>query len=195
MIDGRPFRKSRTNERHFGIPNPHSQLRADGLLRFRWEFTRNVLLNMRMSTDYEIISSHTRPVHCISLEKNDHQYLLSGGLDGLVALYDLNGAVNDKKNSNRKALKSISIACNSVRERASIPNGGPNLSVAVSSISWYPKDSGLFAVSDFDGNVNIWDTNAFSIVGNFKLRSKIFNSKFNSNGSLIALGLDDHSIR
>jgi DNA excision repair protein ERCC-8 len=177
------------------MPNPHSQLRADGLLRFRWEFTRNVLLNMRMSTEYEIISSHTRPVHCISLERNDHQYLLSGGLDGLVALYDLNGALNDKKTSNRKALKSISIACNSVKDRTSIPSGGPTLSVAVSSISWYPKDSGLFAVSDFDGNINIWDTNAFSIVGNFKLRSKIFNSKFNSDGSLIALGLDDHSIR
>lgn len=195
MIIDRPFRKSRGNERHFGIPNPHSQFRADGLLRFRWEFTKNILLNMGMSTEYEIVSSHTRPVHCISLEKNDHQYLLSGGLDGLVALYDLNGAVNDRKISNRRALKSISIASNSVRGKAIVPGGGPPLSVAVSSISWYPKDSGLFAVSDFDGNVNIWDTNAFSIVGNFKLRSKIFNTKFNSDGSLIALALDDNSIR
>lgn len=195
MINDRPFRKSRVNERHFGIPNPHSQFRADGLLRFRWEFTRNILLNMGMSTECEIVSSHTRPVHCISLEKNDHQYLLSGGLDGLVALYDLNDVVSDRKISNRRSLKSISIASNNVREKAIVPSGGPTLSVAVSSICWYPKDSGLFAVSDFDGNVNIWDTNAFSIVGNFKLRSKIFNTKFNSDGSLIALALDDNSIR
>lgn len=195
MINDLPFRKSKTNERHFGIPSLNSQLRSDGLLKCRWEFCRNMLVNMGMSVEHEIISSHTRPVHCISLEKNDYQYLISGGLDGLVALYDLNGAEIDKKKPNRNVLKNISIACNSVRERATVPTVGPTISVAISSVSWYPLDSGLFAVSDFEGNVNIWDTNAFSIVGNFKLRSKIFNSKFNSDGSLIALALDDHSIR
>ena len=67
-----------------------------------------------MSTEYEINYCRAGPVHCISSEENDHQFLLSGGLDGLVALYDRNGAIRDKRNSNRKALKRISIACNSV---------------------------------------------------------------------------------
>ena len=67
-----------------------------------------------MSTEYEIISCRAGPVHCISSEENDHQLLLSGGIDGLVALYDRNGAMRDRRNSNRKALKRISIACNSV---------------------------------------------------------------------------------
>ena len=67
-----------------------------------------------MSTEYDIISCRAGPVHCISSEENDHQFLLSGGLDGLVAPHDRNGAIRDKRNSNRKALKGISIACNSV---------------------------------------------------------------------------------
>lgn len=67
-----------------------------------------------MSTEYDIISCRAGPVHCISSEENDDQFLLSGGLDGLVAPHDRNGAIRDKRNSNRKALKRISIACNSV---------------------------------------------------------------------------------
>ena len=152
-------------------------------------------MSMQLSTQHEIVSSHTRPVHSIALEKQDNQFLLSGGLDGLVSLYDLNGRDQDQKNSDRRSLKHISMASNSVVDRAAVSRTGPIISVAVSSVNWYPQDSGLFAVSDFEGNLNIWDTNAFSIVANFKLLKKIFNSKFNADGSLIAVALDDHSIR
>lgn len=87
------------------------------------------------------------------------------------------------------------MASNSVLGRTAVSRTGPATSVAISSVNWYPQDSGIFAASDFDGNLNIWDTNAFTIVANFKLLKKIFNSKFNADGSLIAVALDDHSIR
>lgn len=87
------------------------------------------------------------------------------------------------------------MASNNVTGRAAVSTAGPAVSMAVSSVNWYPQDSGLFAASDFDGNLNIWDTNTFSIVANFKLVKKIFNSKFNADGSLIAVALDDRSIR
>ena len=127
---------------------------------------------------------------------------MSGGLDGIVALYDLDGMNSDKTNSKRQSVKSISTSCNTVDAGSQTrtitqPQAQrvPTLSVAISSVNWYPEDSGLFATTDFDGNLNIWDTNEFTVVGNFKLRSKIYNSKFKADGSLIAVALDDHSIR
>lgn len=179
------------------IPYLTSQLRRNGHHEFKMEFRRQQLLNLQLSGELEIVSSHTRPVHCISLEKLDGQFLLSGGLDGMVSLYDLNrrNVTYEDPNPSRTTLRNIAMDCNSVKERAASSTAGPTLSVAISSINWYPQDNGLFSATDFDGNLNIWDTNAFSIVGNFKLRSKIFNSKFNWDGSLIALALDDHTIR
>ena len=179
------------------VPYLTSQLRSNGHHGLKLEIRRQQLLNLQLSAEIEIVSSHTRPVHCIALEKLDEQFLLSGGLDGMISLYDLNGrnVTYQDPNPSRTTLWNISIGCNSVKERVASSNAGPTLSVAISSINWYPQDCGLFSATDFDGNLNIWDTNAFSIVGNFKLRSKIFNSKFNWDGSLIALALDDHTIR
>jgi hypothetical protein len=34
------------------------------------------------------------------------------------------------------------------------------------------------------GNLNLWDTNILSIVGNFNLRSKIYNARFNAEGTV-----------
>jgi DNA excision repair protein ERCC-8 len=150
---------------------------------------------MQLSTQHEIISSHTRPVQSIALEKQDSQFLLCGGLDGFISLYDLNGRDENQKNPDRRSLEHISMASNNVTGRAAVSSAGPAVSMAVSSVNWYPQDSGLFAASDFDGNLNIWDTCTFSIVANFKLLKKIFNSKFNADGSLIAVALDDRSIR
>lgn len=177
------------------IPYLTSQLRTNGHRVLKREVRRQQFLNMQLSAELEIVSAHTRPVHCISLEKLDEQFLLSGGLDGMVSLYDLKQKDSTSQKSDRETLRNISIGCNSVKERVASSNAGPTLSVAISSINWYPQDCGLFSATDFDGNLNIWDTNAFSVVGNFKLRSKIFNSKFNWDGTLIALALDDHTIR
>ena len=171
------------------------QSRMHGQLRFRREICKDRLMNMQLSTQHEIISSHTRPVHSIALEKQDSQFLLCGGLDGFISLHDLNGREENQKNPDRRSLKHISMASNNVTGRAAVSTAGPAVSMAVSSVNWYPQDSGLFAASDFDGNLNIWDTNTFSIVANFKLVKKIFNSKFNADGSLIAVALDDRSIR
>jgi DNA excision repair protein ERCC-8 len=173
-----------------------SQLRSDGLLRYRRLICKSKIKNMALSIQYELVSLHTRPVHCLALERQENQYLLSGGLDGQVSMYDLNEVGSDDRESKRTRIKNIAIAYNSIQTSNGVSaQSGPALSIAISSINWYPKDSGIFATTDFDGNLNIWDTNEFTIVGNFKLRSKIYNAKFNGDGSLIAVALDDHSIR
>ena len=182
------------------IPFFESQLRSNGLQRCRKVLYESIVKNMALSTRYEVVSTHTRPVNCLALERQEDQFLLSGGLDGMVAIYDLNVSDNDRSEGRRQSAKSIFMASNSLRSSGRNVTGagsttGPTLSVAVSSVSWYPLDSGIFATTDYDGNLNIWDTNEFVIVGNFNLRSKIFNAKFKDDGSLIAVALGDHSIR
>ena len=187
-------------DRNVAIPFFESQLRSDGLQRCRKFFYESIVKNMALSTQHEIVSNHTRPVNCLALERQDNQFLLSGGLDGLVAIYDLNVSDNNRTEGQRQSSKSIFTASNSLRSsgRNAADFGsttGPTLSVAISSVNWYPLDSGIFATTDYDGNLNIWDTNEFTIVGNFILRSKIFNAKFKDDGSLIAVALSDQSIR
>jgi hypothetical protein len=43
--------------------------------------------------------------------------------------------------------------------------------------------------STFIGNLNLWDTNILSIVGNFNLRSKIYNARFNAEGTIFCIYL------
>ena len=187
-------------DRNAAIPFFESQLRSDGLQRCRKFFYESIVKNMALSTQHEIVSTHTRPVNCLALERQDNQFLLSGGLDGLVAIYDLNVSDNGRTEGQRQSAKSIFMASNSLRSSGgNVANfgstTGPTLSVAISSVNWYPLDSGIFATTDYDGNLNIWDTNEFTVVGNFILRSKIFNAKFKDDGSLIAVALGDQSIR
>ena len=202
MLADRPWVNWEKRDGNTGLLLFRSQLRSDGMLRFRRMICKSKIRDMALSTQIEVISPHSRPVHCLALERQNNQFLLSGGLDGIVALYDLDGMSNDIIDSKRQSVKSISTSCNTVdaspqTRTLTQPQAPrvPTLSVAISSVNWYPEDSGLFATTDFDGNLNIWDTNEFTVVGNFKLRSKIYNSKFKADGSLIAVALDDHSIR
>lgn len=96
------------------LPYLESQTKMKSLQKFRSLVTKSKIQNMALSAQYEIVSSHNRPVHCLSLEKQENRFLLSGGLDGLVSLYDLSGRANDHK---RESMKNIAIARNSVTSR------------------------------------------------------------------------------
>jgi hypothetical protein len=61
-----------------------------------------------------------------------------------VSLYDLNGAAKSHK---RESMRNIAMARNSAKS----DGGRGSLSVSVSSVIWYPIDTGVFATTDFDG--------------------------------------------
>jgi DNA excision repair protein ERCC-8 len=52
----------------------------------------------------------------------------------------------------------------------------------VSSVAWYPFDTGMFISSSFDNTVNVWDTNTMT-VGSIPLAS--FVTAVELNGSLV----------
>jgi hypothetical protein len=51
------------------IPYLQSQIKPDGLRRFKKLVLKSKISSMALSTEYEIVSRHSRPVHCIALER------------------------------------------------------------------------------------------------------------------------------
>lgn len=51
---------------------------------------------------------------------------------------------------------------------------------AVTSLSWYPADNGLFVTSSYDSTIKVWDTNEMKVTFNLKIRGggkKVINDK------------------
>lgn len=59
-----------------------------------------------------------------------------------------------------------------------VPGGPPAASLlghghVVTTVQWYPLDTGLFVSGSSDGTVRVWDTNAFVTAGVFDLGAKV----------------------
>lgn len=82
------------------------------------------------------------------------RYLLAGAADGSVGVYDtqqpsfVDSALNVAKH---EALFTVD---------KSVPQGHV---YSVSSVQWYPVDTGLFVTGSYDKNINLWDTNTHQV--------------------------------
>ncbi len=153
-------------------------------------FTHSVE-RLRLSTKFEFASEHLNYSSCISLEEGEDRYLLSGGGDGKVLLYDLYdfNAPKSHATTNNAAIKCKPLLQSSLQHNKSI-----------SAIQWYPGDTGIFITSGYDGKLLVWDTNRFEVVYSFQLNvrkvCKVFHARMHPNSSgLIACALDDNLIR
>ncbi|KAF9204398.1 DNA excision repair protein ERCC-8 [Haplosporangium sp. Z 27] len=88
---------------------------------------------------------HSGAVNTIDIEEAEGRYLLSGGGDGNLHIYDL----DESERQERRVIKSM----------ASVNSSGGHRG-GVSRARWYPFDNGMFTTSSFDSSVKAWDTNA-----------------------------------
>eukprot|EP00201_Polytomella_parva_P019218 CAMPEP_0175055412 /NCGR_PEP_ID=MMETSP0052_2-20121109/10063_1 /TAXON_ID=51329 ORGANISM="Polytomella parva, Strain SAG 63-3" /NCGR_SAMPLE_ID=MMETSP0052_2 /ASSEMBLY_ACC=CAM_ASM_000194 /LENGTH=244 /DNA_ID=CAMNT_0016320249 /DNA_START=130 /DNA_END=861 /DNA_ORIENTATION=+ len=119
-----------------------------------------------------ISSGQQAYIYRLALDSKDNRYLLSSSNDGSVYLYDV-----------------LARRC-SVQERIIgfgnyvDPTWTPTFSIRrgshkdahkfrVSSLAWYPIDSGLFISGGFDGLVKLWDTNAVEAICSFDLNARV----------------------
>ncbi|CAM9742078.1 unnamed protein product [Pylaiella littoralis] len=175
--------------RRAGLTSPGStadQLRASRLSR------------LDLNVDVEIKSPHYGPITWLDVDSAEERYLLTGGADCTVALFDLDGAGENKPPSVRSGkanevfYRSRSAAAaasrrrrpKELREVGRTPRvplsqsgngssyGGHRHSVSV--VQWYPVDTGLFVSGAMDGVVKVWDTNTLGVVVEFDFKDKVF---------------------
>jgi DNA excision repair protein ERCC-8 len=95
--------------------------------------------------DRNLVSEFALQVDC-----TEARYLLAGAADGSVGVYDtqqptfVDSALHVAKH---EALFTVD---------KSVPQGHV---FSVSSVQWYPVDTGLFVTGSYDKSVNLWDTN------------------------------------
>ena len=125
-----------------------------------------------ISSSHSLISPYSY-THCLSLEKLEYRYLLSGKLNGKISLYDLEldsyKKILKKEESKGQKVYPVKVAINnSTANSASFSALGQG----ISSIQWLPTDSGVFISSSLSGKVSIYDANIFESVYDFHFNEK-----------------------
>ncbi|KAI8352878.1 DNA excision repair protein ERCC-8 [Choanephora cucurbitarum] len=113
--------------------------------------------SLQLSRTKELARSHRGGVHSLQIEDVEQRYLLTGGSDGKVHIYDLQAIPNEYERNEPIA----SVAREDQHK------------YAVTSASWYPFDTGMFITSSYDTTIKVWDTNTMKSAYEFELGSRI----------------------
>ncbi|CAK9437905.1 uncharacterized protein LODBEIA_P22830 [Lodderomyces beijingensis] len=148
-------------------------------------------------------------VNSLSLEKHENRFLLSGCADSSIKLWDLNEQdvvrvenqvdANFSKQSFRHHPSKFDLfdydnPISVFRAVATIPKRSQH-QFGVSTIQWWPFDTGMFVTSSFDHTVKIWDTNELMPVHNFNVNNRVYSIDVNGRKSLIATASDQPFVR
>ncbi|KAI9033577.1 WD40-repeat-containing domain protein, partial [Phycomyces nitens] len=152
---------------------------VDPLVLQRAETTQ-MAYKAELSRTKEFKRVHRGPINSIKTEHAERRYLVSGGADGLLHVYDLH-------QEGRPA---------HIEPIASVAAQDRHL-YAVSSVGWFPFDTGILVSASFDGTVRIWDTNLMEAVTTFDLGAKVFCQAMSPIAShcLVATASDNPHIR
>ncbi|XP_005990749.1 DNA excision repair protein ERCC-8 isoform X2 [Latimeria chalumnae] len=112
----------------------------------RAESTRRVL-NLELNKNRDVERIHGGGVNTLDIEPVEERYMLSGGSDGVIVIYDL-------ENSSRKLQYTCKALCTVGRSHPHAHN------FSVETVQWYPHDTGMFTSSSFDKTLKVWDTNS-----------------------------------
>lgn len=168
--------------------------------RYRRQLSSNRMRSLELSTSLEIQNVLGGMVNCMSLETQESRYLLCGGLYGSISLTDLESYEANNRDSEAKIAKSLWVGHGSSSTSTNTEIGGSNRGVGglmVSSLEWYPQDSGIFISALSNGSLSIWDTNELAVAYTFRLGASILSSKIRGyeSGALVAVGLSDSKIK
>ncbi|XP_043545294.1 DNA excision repair protein ERCC-8 isoform X3 [Chiloscyllium plagiosum] len=111
----------------------------------RAECTRRVV-NLELNKDRDVQRIHGSGINTLDIDPVDGKYMLSGGSDGIIAIYDL-------ENVTKKLQYTCKAICTVGRSHGHVHK------YSVETVQWYPCDTGMFTSSSFDKTLKIWDTN------------------------------------
>ncbi|XP_078433779.1 WD repeat-containing protein ATCSA-1-like [Wolffia australiana] len=158
-------------------------------IAFRRRVCRRQIAALDISNQKEIVSAHRGGINSLNVDLTEGRYLLAGASDGSAAVYDIQCSTESEGGGRIGKHKSLFVVD---KQHAH----GHKFSV--SSVSWYPVDTGLFITGSFDHRIKVWDTNAVKAVMDFNMPGKVYRAAMSSVATthmLIAAGTEDVQVR
>ncbi|KAM9464573.1 DNA excision repair protein ERCC-8 isoform 1-T1 [Salvelinus alpinus] len=156
----------------------------DPLRLRRAESTRRVL-NLELNHDRDVDRIHSNGINTIDIEVIEGRYMLSGGADGVIVVYDL-------ENNSRKPQYTCKAVCTVGRSSQYVHR------FSVETVQWYPHDTGMFVSSSFDKTMKVWDTETLKPAEVFQFEGNVYchhMSPIARKHSLIAVGTKDQKVQ
>jgi len=162
-------------KRELGLHSPNTLISKE---------TKKRDYSISYSSRKEIIPTHTSTIAKLDLDVCENRFLLSGSADISINIFDLEQMHSSEKYSFEPI---VNIDMKTVGMHRD----------AISGLSWYPLDSGMFFTSSIDNTVNVWDTNTTNVIRVFDIEASVFCidvSRCALNHSLIAAAAEDQVV-
>ncbi|XP_054466725.1 DNA excision repair protein ERCC-8 isoform X2 [Anoplopoma fimbria] len=132
----------------------------DPLRLRRAESTRRVL-SLTLNPDRDVDRIHGNGINTIDIEVIEGRYMLSGGADGVIVIYDL-------ENYSGNLQYTCKAVCTVGRSNRHVHK------FSVETVQWYPYDTGMFVSSSFDKTMKVWDTETLKPAEVFEFEGNIY---------------------
>ena len=119
--------------------------------------------SLDLSTHFEFATVHNQAVTALGLEGVEGRYLLSAAADATIGLFDVLDVPCEP-----------TLSAEPLQPLATIHR--TNLDAhkfAVSTLAWFPHDTGAFVTGGYDQQVKLWDTNEMRAVCDFTLPGRV----------------------
>lgn len=105
--------------------------------------------------------AHRSGVNCLTVDRFEGRYMLSGGADSSIFLWDLETTAFGREKTIHKP-------------QARIDKGSSSHTFGITHVSFYPFDSFAFLTSSFDHTLKLYSTESFKVSASFDLESVIY---------------------
>ncbi|XP_017825395.1 DNA excision repair protein ERCC-8 isoform X3 [Callithrix jacchus] len=147
-------------------------------LRLRRAASTRRVLGLELNKDRDVERIHGGGINTLDIEPVEGRYMLSGGSDGVIVLYDL-------ENSSRQPYYTCKAVCSVDRYHPDVHK------YSVETVQWYPHDTGMFTSSSFDKTLKVWDTNTLQTADVFNFEETVYShhmSPVSTKHCLVAVG-------
>ncbi|KAF2759262.1 WD40 repeat-like protein [Pseudovirgaria hyperparasitica] len=119
--------------------------------------------------DDEPIPAHPAGVNTIAIDRFEGKYLLSGGADSSIAIWDL------EDNNNAHSTKHNSTTTTTLHHPAGhVHRSTPTHKPGITHLSFYAFDSAAFLSSSYDHTLKIYDAEALTPSASFNLEAAVY---------------------
>lgn len=150
----------------------------------RAESTRRVL-SLELNHNRDVDRIHGNGINTLDIDVIDGKYMLSGGSDGVIVIYDL-------ENNSRKPQYTCKAICTVGRSSRHVHK------FSVETVQWYPHDTGMFVSSSFDKTMKVWDAETLKPADEFQFDGNVYchhMSPIARKHSLVAVGTKDPKVQ